>query len=206
VIARLVGTLVARDGIRGVLDVRDVGYAVHAAGRDLDAWAAAGGPVEVFVTTEVREDAITLYGFASDTARIAFDRLRQVDGVGPKIALAALDTLGLGGLAKAVAADDLTALAKVPGVGKKLAQRLALELKGKLPAELGGLTLEVVPPSRKTPADDQLELALARLGYTRTEIVKAQAGLAAEGVADDAPVAERLRASLRILSGGREAR
>jgi Holliday junction DNA helicase RuvA len=187
--------------------VRDVGYAVHAAAGDLDAWATAGGPVEVFVTTEVREDAITLYGFATDIARVAFDRLRQVDGVGPKIALAALDTLGLPGLAKAVLLDDLVALARVPGVGKKLAQRLALELKGKLPvgfeADGGGPTLA---PPKKAPADDLFELALARLGLTRTEIVKAQAALLAEGMADDAPVPDRVKAALRVLSGAKETR
>lgn len=197
-IARLVGRLVARDGHRGVLDVRDVGYAVHAPLRALDAWGAAEGPVEVHVVTDVREDAIVLYGFATDIDRQAFEALREVTGVGPKLALAALDALGLEGLAKAIAADDVVTLSRAPGIGKKLAQRMALELKGKLPA---GFQVDVVPV-KKAAAEDPLDLALARLGYGRAEIVRARDALAADGLGPDAPVADRLRAALKVLSGG----
>lgn len=199
-IARLVGVVVARDGQRAVLDVRDVGYAVYGPSTDVDAWARAEGPVEVFVSTDVREDAITLFGFSSDVDRVAFEKLREVNGVGPKVALATLDTLGLEGVAKAVAGDDLTALCRIPGVGKKLAQRLALELKDKLPAGFLPDTAAAAP--RPVQRDDQLDLALARLGYSRSEIVRAHRGLEEEGVDAHAPVAERLRVALRLLSGG----
>ncbi|MCB9681268.1 MAG: Holliday junction branch migration protein RuvA [Alphaproteobacteria bacterium] len=200
-IARLVGHLVGRDGNRAILDVRDVGYEVWGPARDVERWARAEEAVVVWVSTQVREDAITLFGFSTDADRVAFERLREVNGVGPKLALAALDTLGLDGLGKAIAGDDVTSLARIPGVGKKLAQRLALELKGKLVGTFEVADLPAAPPKR-APQDDQLDLALARLGYTRTEIVRAHKGLEAEGVPLDAPVAERLRASLRILSGG----
>jgi Holliday junction DNA helicase RuvA len=194
VIARLVGRLVARDGGRAVIDVRDVGYAVYAPLRDVEAWAGASS-VEIWVSTDVREDAITLYGFSTDLDRVAFERLRLVDGVGPKVALSALDALGLATLVRAVEADDLTTLTRIPGVGKKLAQRLALELKGKLPA-----TFEAGPASVvAVPEEDTLVLALARLGYNRAEIARALEGLVAEELTE-ASLTDRLRASLRILS------
>lgn len=200
-IARLVGTLVARDGHRGIVDVRDVGYAVHAPNTALDAWAADGGPVEVHVVTDVREDAITLYGFATDVDRRAFEALREVNGVGPKLALATLDTLELGVLVKAVEQDDVVTIAKVPGIGKKLAQRMALELKGKLPVGFVPVTGPAPVPSPRR--DDTLALALAQLGYTRTEIVRAEAAIAERGVAVDAATGERLRAALAVLSGAK---
>lgn len=198
-IARLVGTLVAHDDHRGIVDVHGVGYAVHAPLADLATWAQADEPVVVHVSTDVREDAITLFGFADDVDRVAFERLRVVNGVGPKVALSTLDTLGLQGLATAVAADDVAGLTRVPGVGKKLAQRLALELKGKLPVAFEASTAPVAPAKKKEA--DPLDLALARLGYTRSEIVKAHEGLAADGLGHDAPVAQRLQAALRLLSG-----
>lgn len=199
-IARLVGTLVSRDGGRAVIDVRDVGYAVHAPARALDDWAAEGGPVEIFVSTDVREDAIVLYGFQTDRDRVAFERLRLVDGVGPKVALAVLDALGLDALAAAVAADDLRALSLAPGVGKKLAQRLALELKGKLPASFAPLPAPAAAPAEAGP--DLFALALARLGYARAEITRARERLLADGLGEDAAVADRVKAALQILARG----
>lgn len=202
-IARLVGTVVHRDVGRAVVDVRDVGYLVQAATRDLDAWVAQTEPVVIWVSTDVREDAILLYGFSTDIDRVAFERLRAVDGVGPKTALAALDVLGLHGLQLAVAADDLRALEKIPGVGKKLAQRLALELKGKLPTAFSvGAPPVPARPAAPAVADDPWSLALDRLGYSRAEITRARDTLAADPAFDDASVPDRLRAALRVLSGG----
>ncbi len=200
-IARLRGTLVSREGSRGVIDVADVGYAVTAPNKDLDAWLEADDPVVVHVSTDVREDAITLYGFSDDTDRIAFERLRLVSGVGPKVSLAALDALGRHALVTAVESDDLRALGRIPGVGKKLAQRLALELKGKLPASIGVVTSTSATP--QTPAGpDMFALALARLGYTRTEIVRAGKGIEAEGITSTTPLPERVTAALRHLTRG----
>ncbi len=197
-IARLVGRLVAHEGHRGILDVRDVGYAIHAPLGALASWARSEVPVEVHVVTDVREDAIVLYGFATDLDRRGFEALREVTGVGPKLALSAIDALGLEGIAKAVAADDIATLSRPAGVGKKLAQRLALELKGKLVVGFE-TTTQVAQPA---PKDDALDLALARLGYGRAEILRARERLADEGIETSAPVADRLRAALRLLSGG----
>lgn len=199
-IAYLRGRPRFREPSRFVLDVLGVGYEVWATERGLDDWfRSPDAEVEVHVVTHVREDAITLYGFSVPAERSAFNALQTVAGVGPKLALAALDTLTVGDLGRAIDAEDLTTLCRISGVGKKTAQRIALELKGKIavPFTVGAPT-KAAPPS----APDALPLALERLGYSRAEIVRAQEALQASGVAADAPVSERLRAALKILYGG----
>ena len=195
-IARLTGTLVHSAGDRGILDVGGVGYEVFATASALGVWTGAG-TVTLHISTQVREDAITLYGFLGDTQRLAFLALLGVTGVGPKMALAALDSLGVEVLCRAVETDDTGTLTRVPGVGAKKAQRLALELKGKLP-----MSFEAAPagPSMASPGDP-LPLALAQLEYGKTEIDRALAALAEQGVAADAPVPVRLAAALRVLGG-----
>ncbi len=197
-IARLVGTLVERDAGVGVVDVHGVGYEVHAPGRCLDLWGQASEPVTIHVATHVREDAITLYGFATLLERRAFDALVSVSGVGPKLGLSALDSMAPMSLHRAIEADDITALARIPGVGKKTAMRLALELKGKLPVDFTAPTT-VGPPRPRAP-DDALPLALAQLEYGRSEIERALAALAEQGIAVDAPLQQRLGAALRVLA------
>lgn len=199
-IARLVGELVAREGHRAVIDVGGVGYAVQAPLRDVGAWAAATQPVVVHVHTDVREDAIVLYGFGEDADRVAFEVLRGVTGIGPTTALLALDTLGRDGLAQAVEADDVARLSSIPKVGKKLASRLALELKGRLAPGLGQAG-GAAPPAEPAPSEDPLALALDRLGYSRAEIGRAQRELSGDG-AGDRPLSDRIRDALRLLSGG----
>lgn len=198
------GKLLRYEGHRGVLDVRDVGYLVHAPTRTLAAWLASEHPIEAWVSTQVREDAIDLFAFDEEIERQAFEVLISVNGVGPKLALACLDTHSVEALARAVERDDTKALARVSGVGNKLAQRLALELKGKLPAAFAPVSPEGVPlPEAAAPAeDDLLSLALARLGYARAEILRARDHVVRDGLADK-PVADQLRAALRYLSGPR---
>lgn len=197
-IAMLTGSLVHRDKARGVLDVNGVGYEVFATSSSLERWADTG-PVTVHVSTQVREDAITLYGFDDNRDRLAFLALLTISGVGPKVALTALETLGVDGLSTAVAGDDLRTLTTIPGVGKKSAQRLALELKGKLPT---GEFLASARTPMKPKSTDPLPLALARLGYTKSEIDRAQAALSAESIGSDADIGDRLRHALKTLSGG----
>lgn len=194
-IALLQGELVHHESNRGIVDVNGVGYEVFATTSALQRWSAERN-VRVHVSTQVREDAITLYAFEGTTERASFLALLTVQGVGPKVALAALDTLGTDELASAVATDDVRALSRIPGVGKKTAQRIALDLKGKLKA-----TFEPTPSTRRTEPEDPLPLALARLGYTKSEIDRAQGGLEAAGIGSDADVGERLREALKILSG-----
>lgn len=196
-IARLTGELVHRDGQRGILDVQGVGYAIHATSQALESWSG-GERCEVWVSTQVREDAITLYAFATDLDRQAFEILLNVKGVGPKAGLATLDTLAVDALCAAVENDDLVALSRIPGVGKRTAQRLALELKGKLPVSFSPTAGGVSRPRAK---EDPIALALARLDYGKSEIDRALTALAQDGLGPDQPLEKRLGAALRILSG-----
>jgi Holliday junction DNA helicase RuvA len=197
-IAMLTGSLVDQHANRGILDVNGVGYEVFATATTLAEWAQVD-EVVAHVSTQVREDSITLYGFQDGAERAAFLALLTVNGVGPKVALAALDALGTDGLASAVATDDVRALCRIPGVGKKTAQRLALELKGRITATF---TPQTTPKPRAEPADP-LPLALAQLGYKKSEIDRALDALDARKVPRDADTGERLRAALQILSGSR---
>ena len=139
-IARLTGTLVDRGTGWCILDVNGVGYEVFSPNRTLEEWAQTGGTVTAHVSTQVAETSFSLYGFANRVDRDAFQTLLGVSGIGPKIALSTLDTFDVDSLAVAVAHDDVMALSKINGVGKKGAQRMALELKGKLPVEFTAST------------------------------------------------------------------
>lgn len=197
-IARLLGKLVDRSGGVGIVDVGGVGYEILSPVRALDDWNLTDDPILVHVSTQVREDAITLYGFPTRREREAFQVLLGVSGIGPKIALAALDTLDVDALAQAVETDDLLTLSKISGVGKKSAQRMALELKGKLAVDFVPTTGSTKPTKRRE--SDMLPLALARLDYGKSEIDKALQALGSQGLGPDADLQERLRAALRFLS------
>jgi Holliday junction DNA helicase RuvA len=189
-IARLRGEVVESSPGRVVLDVGGVGYDVAVPARE-----QPQGQATLHVHTDVREDAIVLFGFATMVEKEAFLLLRGVDGVGPRTALAVLTSLPPGPLAAALNAGDLRVLTGVPGIGKKLAERLVLELKGKLVAPAAAH-----PSSRR--ADDGLALALAQLGYKRAEIEAATAALADARMAE-APLADRVTFSLQHLSRAR---
>lgn len=195
-IARLSGKLIGYSSNRGIIDVNGVGYEVFSTEGDLTAWTNEDSVV-VSVSTQVREDSIQLYGFASEDKRLAFEVLLSVSGVGPKVALATLNTLSTAELAQAVETDDIRSLNQISGVGKKTAQRLALELKGKL--HVGFEPTSRARTQVSAPADP-LPLALARLGYTKSEIDTALRALQSQGIPRESDVSERLRAALRALS------
>ena len=117
-----------------ILDVHGVGYLVHCSARTLQALPAAGEAATLSIETHVREDQIRLFGFASDVEREWFRLLLSVQGVGARIGLALLSTLKVADLANAVALGDKAQVARAPGVGPKLAQRIVTELKDKAPA------------------------------------------------------------------------
>jgi Holliday junction DNA helicase RuvA len=195
-IARLRGEIAEVAADRVVLDVHGVGYDVLVPGRTA-VTAHVGAPTVLHVHTAVREDAITLYGFETASERACFEQLLTVNGVGPRLALSALGALAPDALARAVNANDLKSLTGIPGVGKKTAERIVLELKGKLD---GGAAAASVP-ARPVAPDDPLPLALAQLGYKRSEIETVVARLAADGLAE-ASTDARLAAALRIFAGG----
>lgn len=201
-IALLSGELVEVTPDRLLIDVQGVGYAVKVGSR-FSGTLRAGDAARVRISTQVREDSITLYGFAQADDRALFEQLLGVTGVGPKLALALVDGLGLAGLAQAVHSDDTRPLVQVPGVGKKTAQRLVLELKGRIERNFSPTSATgMAPPGNPPQSRDPLRLALARLGYRKTEIDGAHAAIADAGLADK-PLAERLSAALRVLSGGK---
>jgi len=147
-----------------VVEVGGVGLLVHASPRTL-AGLRIGQVAQLATTMVVREDSLTLFGFVDDDERATFETLQTVSGIGPRLALAMLAVHEPETLRRAVATDDLTTLRKVPGVGLKGAQRMVLELKGKLGAPGGGAGGEA--PSQ--PADDgwqgQVRDALVGLGW-----------------------------------------
>lgn len=198
-IASLRGAMTHRDADSAVIEVKGVGYEVLTTGRNLDEWANEDAELMVWIRTIVREDAFILFGFSSHQERALFNTLIGINKVGPKLALATLDTLAPDELAQAVHAGDFATLSRVPGVGKKTAQRMVLELKDKLstewsaPGHTGG--------TYKAPAvNDPLKLALARLGYTRSEISTAINCLEADGLGVDKAIGTRIRAALKVLS------
>lgn len=151
-----------------VLDVRGVGYVVHVA--PLDA-LREGGEVELFVHTQVRADAIVLYGFPSAEDRDFFCALLVTPGVGPSTALAAVRTMPTAALRAAIENGDVKLVATIPGIGNKTASRIVLELKGKLVEPTDAPT---PPPS---PRRGDIEDALRSLGYTPSEIRDALEGV-----------------------------
>lgn len=195
-IALLRGQLAYAEPGRAIIDVGGVGYEVLAPNRAIEAWSRSREAVVAHVSTQVREDAITLYGFETAADRAAFLVLISVSGIGPKLGLSCLETLGADALAVAIEREDVARIATSPGVGKKTAQRLVLELKGKLTPTF---TPQGARPTA-APVEDLLSAALARLGYSTPEIARARDRLAADGVPPEAPVADRLRAALRVLA------
>lgn len=195
-IRRLRGEIVGAGADHVVLEVGGVGYRVFVPAQV----PAQPGEEAVFhVSTQVREDAIHLYGFATAADRDAFETLLEVPGVGARTALAVLGTLSRRELAAAVARQDVAALKRVPGVGVRTAQRLVVDLAGKIAPEPEVAELASGVAIRP---DDPLPLALARLGFRRSEIQHALARLG-DAARPEVPLEERIRLSLQVLGGGR---
>lgn len=193
-IARLAGTLAELSPDAAVIDVRGVGYLVLASGKTLTALPPVGGDVVLLTELQVREDSMTLFAFGSAAEREAFRQLTGVQGVGGRLALAILSILSPDDLARAVSAGDKAMIARASGVGPKLAQRIALELQGKLglPAALGSSS-GGKPASGAT--NDALS-ALANLGFRPAEASSAVAA-AVEELGPDATLDALVRLALR---------
>lgn len=131
-IAFLKGRLAAKTESSVIIDVGGVGYAVGMSAHSLSSMPVVGEAVQVYTYLLVREDALTLYGFANMAEKALFERLISVSGVGPKVALAALSSYTTEALSNAIIASDTTAVSRIPGIGKKTAQRIILELQGTL--------------------------------------------------------------------------
>jgi len=201
-IAQLQGQVVAFDGTGAVVNVGGVGFAVLCPPQLL-AGLTIGDAVTWFTSLIVREDALTLYAFGTMPDRACFDLVQSASGIGPKTALAVVAVLGPNGLADAVRREDLVALIRVPGIGRKGAQKLVIELKDKVPSLLAviGVTPGAEPTRVASGWRDQVVGGLEGLGWT---VKDAEAAAdAVSPMVDDDPdvaVAELMRAALRSLA------
>jgi holliday junction DNA helicase RuvA len=191
-IGRLAGILLEKkDPPQILVEAGGVGYEVEVPMSTFYNLPANGERVVLLTHLVVREDAHLLYGFATDPERRAFRQLLKISGVGPRIALAVLSGMSVAELVEAVAAQETGRLVKVPGIGKKTAERLLLELKGKLGTEfVGGVAL-----NRQKPAVNDVVNALLGLGYSEKE-----AQLAVKHLPEGLSVSEGIRAALKSLS------
>lgn len=196
-IALLRGRVAAVGDDHLVLDVQGVGYLVQAGTRTLRAVPGPGETVELAIETQVRDDAIVLYGFLEPAERTWFRLLQTVQGVGAKVALALTGTLGPDQLAQAIAARDKASLARAPGVGPRLAARLVAELADRQ-AELPRTTQRAAATATGAP-DDAALAALTRLGFGRSEAAGAL-GRARDRLGERAPLEALVREGLKELA------
>ncbi len=204
-IGRLTGRVVGQEADGSVvIDVGGVGYELAAPLGTLGrARADEGGRVTLWVHTHVREDALALFGFADEGERTAFRALIGVSNVGPKIAVAVLGALPAADLARAIARRDLSALTSVSGIGKKIAERLLLELRDKLPlAPAVGATPSAGPVAARngSEGDERLRSALTGMGFRPAEADRAIASIGERAHGAAVPLEELLREALSLLA------
>jgi Holliday junction DNA helicase RuvA len=192
VITSLSGTLESIGTDRAVISAGGVGFAVLMPTTALSTLGTPGRQVKVFTHLHVREDALTLFGFASQEELWTFETLLGVSGLGPKLALAMLSTLSPEQIATAIATGSADMLDMIPGIGKKVASRIILELKEKIGA--GWVATSAEPTA--TSNTDVLQ-ALTALGYSPAEAVKAVATLPADGKLD---LEEKIKLALQYFN------
>jgi Holliday junction DNA helicase RuvA len=189
------GRLLRDDGEKVLIDAGGVGYELAVPVGTVGRARASDGAIELHVHTHVREDALELFGFADETDRRVFRQLIAIPNVGPRTALGVLSVLSVADLARAVAAADHATFARVPGIGKKTAERLVLELRGKLVREGEDATPGVRPAAGD--ARGRLLSALTNMGYRAGEAEKAVTGLGDEVLTK--PLGELLKLALARL-------
>jgi holliday junction DNA helicase RuvA len=188
-IGRITGTLAEKSPPQLLIDCNGVGYEVDVPMSTFYNLPVVGERVTLLTHLVVREDAQLLYGFLSAAERATFRELLKISGIGPRTALAVLSGLSVTELAQAVAQQQAARLQKVPGIGKKTAERLLLELKGKLAPDLAS------PATAASDAQADIVQALVALGYSERE-----AGTALKALPPDVGVAEGIKLALKALS------
>ncbi len=180
-----------------ILDVGGVGYDVNCPLGTLGKTKRDGAErTSLWIHTHVREDALVLYGFASEEDRAAFRAVVAISGIGPRSAILILSAMDAGELAHAIEGNELARLTSIPGIGKKTAERMVLELKGKLSSLLGGPSRAAKEPV--APRGSIVEVALVNLGYKPAEAARAVAALGDRGMQSD-DVGSLVREALRHL-------
>lgn len=198
-IARVAGMLLEKRQDAAIVDVGGLGYLVHLSQQSLAALGPAGSAVTLRTHTHVREDALQLYGFVTEDEERLFGMLIGVSGVGPKLALNILSGMPAQELAQALVSSEFARLTKIPGVGKKTAERLVVELKDKLKTS-GLLTAQESTGVAMTAPDHGLVSALLNLGYKPAQAERT-AEAARRTLGSKATIEEQLREALRLLSG-----
>ena len=192
-IARLSGKVLEKHPNRVIVDVNGVGYDVQVPLSTFYGVGEPGTALSLRIHTHVREDQLALYGFAADLELIMFEKLIAVSGIGPKLALSVLSGIEPRDLAGAIQRNDLARLTAIPGVGKKTAERICVELRDRLPK-----TIEASPASPADSLREDLTSALSNLGYHRQAIDKVIDKL--PDSKDEPRFEDVLRAALKDLS------
>ena len=191
-ISYMTGQVAAKTGGSVILEVNGIGYELAVSTTTLDLLPAVGQQVSLFTHLQVKEDGLTLYGFSDQTERDMFLCLIGVSGIGPKIGLAALSALRPRDLARAIADSDVARISTVPGVGKKTAQRIVLELQGSLALQEDTAAAGTSPTS---PAHMQALAALTGMGFTSDEATAALEGC------EKTDVSSMVRYALKNMGG-----
>ena len=205
-IGRLRGSLLEIKGNDVLVDVSGIGYEVEVAASVLEKAPQTGQALTLYTHFVVREDAQLLFGFATASERDLFRGFIKINGVGPKLALSLLSSLDVATLAMAVRAEDISMLTRVPGIGKKTAERLMLELKNRLDdlSEASGVSLAVVDVKKQGDLPvREAENALIALGYKPAEASRMIAGVMARSEGE-LTVEDMIRLSLRSIAGQRD--
>lgn len=196
--AHIEGIVAEKDQESVVLDANGVGYLLNVSGATLSMTPAVGERMKLYCVLNVREDAMELCGFYSREEKKMYERLRGVSGVGSKTALQILSALSVRDLSIALVTGDAAALTRVPGIGKKTAQRLVLELRDKVDdAQLTGQAAAVSPKAVSGSAEGEAIAALVSLGYSNAEAARAVSSVA--GQSDEAD--KLIYLALRNLGG-----
>lgn len=199
-IGRLRGVIVAEEPPFSTIDVKGVGYEVSIPVGTTERASQSDGEVELWIHTVLRSDALELFGFATQRERSVFQKLISVPNVGPRTALGVLSALPVNDLIQAVQAGDLARLTRVPGVGKKTAERLVLELRDKLPTDEHSASSAHQEPAAARPSDakSRLVTALTNMGYRPAEAERAVQTLGPRVGSE--PLSPLLRDALALLS------
>ncbi|NTU88618.1 MAG: Holliday junction branch migration protein RuvA [Actinobacteria bacterium] len=194
-ICSLRGTLTTRTSNAAVIETGGVGYYLRMSSSSLSALGKVGDDAFVWTYMSVREDSISLFGFATEPEKALFEKLIGVSGIGPKVALSALSSFAASSLANTIAAGDVSRIATIPGVGKKTAQRIVLELKGSLDEFIGGSLWA----EESEVVDFSANEALLGMGFS-----SAEAELALQGYdGEKSDINEAIRYALKRLGSNR---
>jgi len=196
VIGRLKGILLRKEPPALLVDVGGVGYELEAPMTTFYDLPAVGEPVILFTHQVVREDAHLLYGFNDEDQRRVFRDLLKVTGVGPRIALAVLSGMSSDELAVAVASEDIARLSRVPGIGRKTAERLVMELRDKISPSTGTRTATAAPRGPIDPAGEAVS-ALIALGYKPNEAARTVRTVQVQGASTE----DIIRQALKNMAG-----